>query len=462
MKQPHILLIMLDQLRYDCIGYSGAYPVKTPNIDRLASEGMWFEHAYTPIPTCCPARQAFVNGRRPEAFGALWNFKNGLPVPALEPKEYAWPRELGKLSYRNVMLGKWDVHPQHSPLEYGYDFFVGLASYTEMTERKYPDVRFRAGYVGESNPIPLEDSQTHWLADQASGFIKELTAKGDPWYIQLNFSEPHLPCRPSEPFVSMYSPEEIPEWGGFRETFANKPYIQRQQLHSWQVDAFTWQDWAPIVARYYGMISQTDDAIGRVLRALDESGEAENTLVIFTADHGDMCGSHGMMDKHYILYDDVVKVPLIVKYPPLVPQGARCNSFISNMLDLPPTLLELTGAAIPSFFAGRSFAPLLAEEEVADWRPHIVTTYNGQQFGLYTQRMLRTKRWKYIWNTTDIDELYDMEQDPYELLNRIDDPSCKELVKQYRIWLYETLEAEGDGLVQNEWMRNQLLHNAIV
>ncbi|WP_028552878.1 sulfatase-like hydrolase/transferase [Paenibacillus sp. UNC451MF] len=463
MKTPNVLFIMLDQLRFDCLGYSKAYPVQTPNIDQLASEGIWFENAFTPIPTCCPARQSLINGRRPEAFGALWNFKNGLPVQALEPTEYAWPRELRQLSYRNVLLGKWDVHPQYTPLDYGYDTFVGFEAYKELINQKYPEVKFQAGYAGERNPIPLEDAQTHWLGEQACSFIRELTAGEAPWYIQLNFTEPHLPCRPSEPFASMYPLESIPQWGGFEETFNDKPYIQKQQLCSWQVDTFTWEDWAPIVARYYGMISQADDAIGKVLRTLDKSGAAEDTMVIFTSDHGDMCGSHRMMDKHYILYDDVVKVPFIIKYPPLIRQGGtRCDSFISNMLDLPPTILELLELPVPSFFPGRSLIPLLEGEEVPDWRKSIVSTYNGQQFGLYTQRMLRTKQWKYIWNTTDMDELYDLDQDPYELTNRIHDPACKELVAQYRVWLYERLEAEGDGLVQNEWMRNQLLHNAIV
>ncbi|MCS7462818.1 sulfatase-like hydrolase/transferase [Paenibacillus doosanensis] len=464
MTQPNLLIIMLDQLRYDCIGYSGAYPVRTPNIDRLAAEGLWFENAFTPIPTCCPARQAFISGRRPETFGALWNFKNGLPVAALDPSEYAWPRELGKHAYHRVHLGKWDVHPKRTPLEYGYDEYVGFAPYQEMIARKYQGVKWEAGYAGENSPIPLEDTQTHWLAERACETVSRLTAKERqlPWYIQLNFTEPHLPCRPSEPFASMYDPAQIPPWGGFGDTFAGKPYIQKQQLLSWQVQDYTWDDWAPIAARYYAVISQTDDAVGRVLQALEASGAADDTMIVFTADHGDMCGSHGMMDKHYILYDDVVKVPLIVKYPPLTGQGGeKRGGFVCNMLDLPPTVLELLKLPVPGFFPGRSLLPWLKGEEVPDWRSEAVTTYNGQQFGLYTQRMLRTKRWKYIWNTTDVDELYDLELDPYELTNRIHDPGCRELVKTYRLRLYERLTEEGDGLVGSEWMRNQLVHNAI-
>ncbi|SFK97368.1 Arylsulfatase A [Paenibacillus sp. 1_12] len=459
MKSPNILFIMLDQLRYDCVGYSGAYPVHTPHIDRLASEGVWFSNAFTPIPICCPSRQALINGRRPETFGALWNFKNGLRISALEPEEYAWPRELHKLDYTNVFLGKWDVHPELSPLAYGYDSYTGFDGYKEMLAQAYPNVRYEAGYFGERDPVPVEHSKTHWLADQACATIRELEGGDQPWYIQLNFTEPHLPCRPSGRFADMYHPEDIPIWGSFNETFANKPYIQKQQLHSWQIQDFTWEEWAPIVARYYGVISQADDAIGKVLQELEQSNAADRTIVIFTSDHGDMCGSHRMIDKHYVLYDDVVKIPLIIKYPGMTGQGRVCEQFVYNMLDLPPTLLEDLQLPIPTFFHGSSLMPLLNQEPVPDWRKEVVSTYNGQQFGLYTQRMLRTDSWKYIWNTTDIDELYDLEQDPHELNNLIHDPGCSELIKTYRRTLYERLSAEGDGLVQSEWMRNQLLHN---
>jgi arylsulfatase A-like enzyme len=399
-----------------------------------------------------------INGRRAETFGALWNFKNGLRIPALEPEEYAWPRELKGLGYANVLLGKWDVHPTRTPIEYGYDAYTGFEEYREMVRNAYPDVHYESGFFGEDDPLPVELSKTHWLAEKACKTIADLSEGESPWYIQLNFTEPHLPCRPSGKFAEMYRPEDIPQWKGFNETFANKPYIQKQQLHSWQIQDFTWEDWAPIVSRYYGIISQVDDAIGKVLETLVQFGAADGTVVIFTSDHGDMCGSHRMMDKHYILYDDVVKVPLIIKHPGMGPAQIR-EEFVYNMLDLPPTLLDMLDLPPPSFFHGRSLLPLLNREAVEDWRTDIVSTYNGQQFGLYTQRMQRTAKWKYIWNTTDIDELYNLEQDPAELTNLIYEERHAELVREYRKTLYERLFKEGDGLVQNEWIRNQLLQN---
>lgn len=455
--KPNLLLITADQLRYDCLGFSARYPVRTPCIDQLAAEGMRFTEAYTHIPLCSPARQSLMNGRRPESFGGLWNYNNGLKISALSPHEYAWPRELAARGYRSAFFGKWGVHPEHDPTAYGYAEYTGEEQYVQFQKEHYPDVRFTNGYFGEENPIPLEHAGTHWFAERAIEAIERFTREKAPWHIALHFPEPHLPCRPSGRFARMYDPAEIPEWDSFRETFRNKPYIQKQQLYNWQVQDYTWHDWAPVVARYYGVISQLDDAIALVLQALEQSGAADDTIVVLTADHGDLCGAHRMMDKHYVLYDDVVKVPLIVKWPGAVAPGQVCDRFVHPLLDLPPTILDIGGIGAPEFFHGKSLLPLLRGEAAPDWREAAVSTYNGQQFGLYTQRMIRTREWKYIWNTTDVDELYHLREDPAELNNLIYEPEVAEVVKRLRTELYARLSQEGDGLVANRWMRDQLL-----
>ncbi|WP_248926135.1 sulfatase-like hydrolase/transferase [Paenibacillus hamazuiensis] len=455
--QVNLLVIVADQCRYDCIGYARKYPVRTPNLDRLASAGAWFTNAFTPIPVCCPARQAFIRGRRAETFGALWNFSGALKVSALSPEQYAWPKELSE-AYRSCYIGKWGVNPEHDPMEYGFGEYIGEREYAEFRKQTGIPAPSANGYFGENDRISLEQSRTHWLSSQAVRRIHAFAKERKPWHLQVHFPEPHLPCRPSSPFSEMYSPADIPEWHNFKESFAGKPYIQKQQLYNWGIEGYTWQDWSEIVARYYAVISQMDDAVGHILQALEDANQAEHTIVVFTADHGDMCGAHRMMDKHYILYDDVVKVPLIVRWPGMVRNGTVCDRFVCNMLDLPPTLLEAAGRMPASAdFHGRSLLPLLQGAPVPDWREEAVATYNGQQFGLYTQRMIRTNEWKYIWNTTDTDELYHLEDDPGELVNRIGDSSCRNVVAELRTRLYQTLLAEGDGLVQNEWMRDQLL-----
>ncbi|MEF3312032.1 sulfatase-like hydrolase/transferase [Paenibacillus sp. GYB004] len=460
-RRPNVLLITADQLRYDCIGSSGKYPVRTPNLDLLASQGAVFSGAYSHIPVCGPARQSLMNGRRAETFGALWNFNGALPVASLQPDGYSWARTLESSGYVSAFLGKWGVHPTLDATAFGYGSYTGEAEYARFVKQRYPDVKFSNGFFGEASPIPLEHSRTHWLAARAEDQLELLHNSGKPWHMALHFPEPHLPCRPSGHFATMYDPDTVPQWDGFAETFAGKPYIQKQQLLNWGIENFTWNDWAPIVARYYGIISQLDEAVGRVLQTLDRLGAADNTLVLFTADHGDMCGSHRMMDKHYILYDDVVHVPLIVRYPGVVKEGTACGGLVYNLLDLAPTLLDLLGLQPddPDHLQGRSWAKLVSGGGLddPDWRDAVVASYNGQQFGLYTQRMIRTKEWKYIWNPTDTDELYELTADPAELTNRIGEPELAGLVAGLRRRLYETLDADGDALVANEWMRRQLL-----
>lgn len=282
-----------------------------------------------------------------------------------------------------------------------------------------------------------------------------------PWLLRVNFQEPHLPCRPTAAFARMYSTDDVPVWGSFAETFEGKPYIQEQQLLSWNVQDYSWRDWAPIVARYYAVISQLDDAVGSLLRQLNAMSLRDSTLVIFTADHGDLCGGHRMMDKHYVMYEDVVKVPLAISWPGVISAGTSCDRFVYNLLDMPPTLLEAAQCAAPEpeehRFHGMSLMTLMQDGQPASWREEVVATYNGQQFGLYTQRMIRTREWKYVWNPTDVDELYDMKSDPHELHNVLRHPGNRGILQDLRRRLYETLLRDGDGLVRNDWMKRQLL-----
>jgi arylsulfatase A-like enzyme len=359
------------------------------------------------------------------------------------------------MGYRNHYFGKWHVSPEHTPIDFGYETYVSPSDYRAFRTKKYGSYK-KGDWFGGIDNVPTKDSPTHWLAEAAAQTIRGYEGKDEPWHISLMFSEPHLPCKPTKEFYDLYDPAQIPEWAGFRENFENKPYIQRQQLCSWGVEDYTWEDWREIVARYYAVITQMDDAIGKVLDALEESGQLENTLVVFCSDHGDMCGSHRMMDKHYVLYDDVVRVPLLISLPGFSMEDCVEEAFVYQTLDLGPTIMEILGETLQQT-DGRSLLPLLTGEPCADWRKEVVATYNGQQFGLYTQRMIRTNEWKYIWNTTDVDELYDMVQDQGELHNRIYDPACQAVLSDLRKRLYEALKEQKDFLAASEFAGKQLL-----
>ncbi|MFQ6043538.1 MAG: sulfatase/phosphatase domain-containing protein, partial [Candidatus Poribacteria bacterium] len=294
-----------------------------------------------------------------------------------------------------------------------------------------------------------------WGADHTIRLLENCAGKGLPFFIRWDPSEPHLPNVVPEPYCSMYPPMEIPPWQSFPDELTGKPYIQAQQLRTWKLDGWTWEDWAPVVGRYLGEVTLMDTQIGRILDAIEQLGLSDNTLVIYTTDHGDMCGGHGMIDKHFIMYDDVTRVPLVMRWPGKIAPGSCCDAFVAHSIDLATTFCEVADAPAPVTFRGRSLIPLLAGRE-NNGRGDIFSMYHGNQFGLYSQRMIRDRRWKYIWNATAEDELYDLQSDPGELHNLAADPSYRDELARLRHRLVTWMEETHDSLL-NQWTRTQLL-----
>lgn len=465
--RPNILLIYSDQHRYDCLGVDEHPLVETPALSRLARQGVSFSRAFTSTPACCPARQSLLCGKWAETHGGLWNYDLGLPVRLFA--EPTWSEAFARHGYRLGHVGKWHVHPQKTPLAFGFHDYVPLTAYDawrresglpeyqptldqQVASVVHPSVH---KFFGGRDPVPLAQTRTHWLAQRAIDMAKRYARGDQPWHIRLNFKEPHLPCYPAEPFFGRYDPADIPPWGSFAEEFADKPYIQQQQLESWRIGNLTWSEMSHFVARYLGMISQVDDAIGLLLQALEALGLADSTVVIYSTDHGGLAGAHRMLDKHMVMYDDVVHVPLVIRGPGIAP-AAVTDEFVSVTVDLASTICDLAKVGVPEGFQGRSFASMLSGDTPGDWPQDIVATYNGNQFGLFVQRMLRNERWKYVWNPTAIDELYDLQADPWELVNLVADRRYSDILASMRRRLLERLRENGDRMVLTNWMQAQL------
>jgi len=467
-KKPNILFINSDSHRYDCIGYANDYPVSTPNLDKLSTQGMSFSKAFTPIPVCAPARQSFFSGVRPETTGGLWNHGITLPIGGLDPKESVWSNLLDGLGYNSAYVGKWPIDPDKSPHDFGYEHFTDNSEYISYIETKHGKMKnpFETksnnqalNLWGGIDPLPLEDAFTHWRANKTADMIREFAMSDKPWFVHLDMNEPHLPCNPVKEFADLFPKENIPPWRSFKETFEGKPYIQKQQMYNWKIEDLTWEEWSQCVSRYYGMVAQLDDAIGCVLDLVCSLGIEENTIVIYTADHGDMSGGHRLIDKHYNQYDDLIHIPLIIKWKGVIEENAVCDRFVYQYLDLPPTFLELWEQPTAKKLHGRSLLPLLKGEPPVDWREQVMTTFNAAQFGLFTQRALRDEKYKYVWNPTDIDELYDLHSDPDELFNRINDARYAEALKDLRLKLYNELKSVNDKILNGVWLERQLLEN---
>lgn len=267
----------------------------------------------------------------------------------------------------------------------------------------------------------------------------------------MDFNEPHLPCFPCREIYDAggYETLSVAPWGSFGDTFRNKPYMQRRQLKNWNAEDMNWSDWEKILRLEFALMEQTDRAIGEVLDLLKEKGMMENTVVIFTADHGDLCGSHRMVDKHYVLYDDIIRIPLIV----MDGQGKKIEKGIVENIDFAPSVLNWAGISVPEEMQGR---PLTQQG-----KEFAVSTFNGQQFGLYTLRAITDGQDKYIFNASDVCEYYDLRTDPDEMENRIDDEECRKRILFLKRKLYDILLDRGDKMVMNPWMKNRFLNDEV-
>jgi arylsulfatase A-like enzyme len=462
MRRPrHFLIVVSDQHRADCLGCAGHAQVQTPHLDQLAAEGVRFTHAFTPSPICVPARSSFLAGQWPSRTGVVVNW-DADGSRFLDPAGPTWARAIATGAGRAVdYVGRWHVHPQCDATHYGFDTHVPDGHYRQWRQSAgLPLLQLENPWWAAVDPhITPEQSQVAWLVDRAIERIGARLDAGEDFFLRLDCLAPHLPNRVPEPFASMYPPAQIEPWGSFGDTGAGKPSIQAQMRRTWGLEDWGWERWAREVALYLGEISLLDAQLGRLFGWLAERGVFDDTLVIYTSDHGDLTGAHGMIDKHYVMYDDVVRVPLLMRWPHGLPGGRVCDAFTPHLIDLAATLCLAAGVPVPAPFQGRDLLPLARGEAppAGDDPPDdVFSTYSGNQFGLYTQRMVRDRRWKYVWNATAEDELYDLATDPDELRNRAAEPGCAPELARLRRRLVVWMERTGDRML-NAWTRPQLL-----
>jgi len=454
---PNILLIHSDQHRYDCLGSSGLRPdVATPCLDRLAAGGTRFRHAFSTIPICTPARASLMTGAWPTAHGSFCIPTSELNRPA-RPHLPLLTDLLATRGYRNAWTGKFHWETEQMP---GPD--IGVEEYASLWNG-YAEYRKARGLGPIEKPHGLfgdvdhaADSHATPLAWQADQVIRQIRERRDgPFFVRWDPPEPHLPCNPSPEFAERFADADIPPWTSFPDTLEGKPAAQRRQQQLWGTADWTWEQWLRTVRLYYAIVAEMDHHIGRVLNALDELGLAENTLVLYSSDHGDYCGGHSQMDKHFSMYEDIVRVPLIARWPDRLAAGADCGAFSSNSIDLARTILSAAGVEAPESFVGRDLVALAAEPETRG-RPYAYSQYFGAESGAYSCRMLRDRRYKFVYHPVgDCHEFYDLQEDPGELTNRIDDPARADEIRCFKHDLWDTMKAAGDPLA-NRWTKIEL------
>jgi arylsulfatase A-like enzyme len=483
-ERPNILLIICHDLGRElgCYGRS----VQTPGINRLAGEGVRFDRAYTTCALCSPARVSLFTGLYPHAHGVRTNTESPALWPTTDLPESipTLPRLLA--DYRCGYVGKWHCGETRNPERFGFtegpdpgpgygnpyaapefEAFLrvrglahpaaflckgGLFAAAPEGVQAVPGCRSSGGRL----PGPAEACEPAYVADWAIRLLREMGArarrKQHPFFLTVSFWGPHHPCYVPEPYASMYAPADVALPASFRDDFAGKPAIHRRWRRSFYREqaARTDDDWRTVIALYWGYCAFVDAEIGRLLSALDAEGLRDDTAVAFTSDHGDMMGGHGLFDKGEFMYEDAYRIPLVVRAPGRTLPGAVCRSFVANM-DLMPTILDLAGVAPPAGLHARSLAPLLADPAAA-WRDDLMAEFHGLRVG-YNQRMVRWGDWKYVCNSPDTDELYDLASDPHELRNRLTDPVCAGAAAEGRQRLLHWMKETHDPLHGSAWQQ---------
>ncbi|MFA9425699.1 sulfatase-like hydrolase/transferase [Natronorubrum sp. A-ect3] len=451
--RPNVLFVLTDQERYDCSAPEGP-PIETPTMDRLSSEGMRFTHAFTPISICTSARASLLTGRYPHSHGMLNNSHEADSIQPNLPAEHpTFSEQLAEHGYDLSYVGKWHVGRDQTPEEFGFSYLGGSDTHHDDIDDAFREYRRERGepikaveledeiytganprdstegtFVAAKTPIDVEETRAWFLAEKTIEAIDAHAERDrdEPFFHRADFYGPHHPYVVPEPYASMYDPDEIERPESYAETYDGKPRAQENYLSYRGVAGFDWDIWAEAIAKYWGFVTMLDDQLERVLEALERHGLAEETVVVHASDHGDFAGGHRQFNKGPLMYDDTYRIPLQVRWPGVTDPGTVCDAPV-HLHDLAATFLEIGDVAVPDAFDARSIVPLLEsggdpEGVPATWPNAVFAQYHGDEFGLYTQRMVRTARHKYVYNGPDIDELYDLEADPAELQNLIDHP----------------------------------------
>jgi len=412
---------------------------KTPNLDRLAIESVNFQRAYSPSSLCTPARASMYTGLFAfnHGMGTNCDMYHALARELPDPEQLLHKHFLAR-GYRCGFAGKWHVGTELGPGDYGYEG-MNIPGYGNL--QKYSSYQ---KYLQENNlsygPIKnpnysnpdgqtlnsgewngsLESTPTYYLANFAIDLLDDFAhtwkTEGRPFFLNCQFWAPHGPYLPSPEFVGMHDRASIPQWQNFPDNYEGKPKRLTRFVNSFFRNLpDNWAGWQNIIGLGYDFTTMVDSQIGRLLNRLDALGLTENTIVVFTSDHGDMMGSHGLQDKGF-MYEEAHRIPLLIRKPGQT-RGFRCDELVYNM-DIMPTLLELIDEDLEDKLDALSLKPHL-EGKTDRGRDALYLEFHGIRY-LHTQRGLVTRDgYKYIFNPDDDDELYDLNTDPAEMDNLI-------------------------------------------
>ena len=478
--QPNILFILTDQQRFDSMRCYGNDWIETPSLDALADRSFVFESAYVTQPVCTPSRSSIMTGLYPQTAGAV---RNGIPLRP-DTRTIA---EMVSPGYVRAHYGKWHLGDD-TTAQHGFEDWISIEGSHSLRERPpeaevvEPDYnRFLRANGVEPPPhgvsyeawaagagLSEELTQAAFLGNEATRFLREYpdsARSGRPFMLYVNFFEPHPPY--TGPLNGLYEPASVevgpaflkrPE-GGALVNRLRADYYLAGNLNPLGVDGGDLHDttteagWRKLRAQYFANVTLVDRNVGRIMSALEESGMADETIVVFTSEHGEMAGDHGMLEKRS-LYEEASRVPLLVCVPWLSTRQTRVGG-VFGQIDLVPTLLDLAGEPVPDHLEGESRVPVLRGEAQLDENAAFLQWNGVGDRDLGTPEINRMvaepwrgvvtgDRWKLNLSPGDRCELYDLNADPHEMRNLFDEPAHRDRVHSMSARVRAWLDRIGD------------------
>ncbi|NSW56385.1 MAG: sulfatase [Armatimonadetes bacterium] len=473
-KRPNLLFVLVDQMRYTAMGCAGNGQVHTPNLDRLAAEGVTFDNAVATVGVCTPARACLMTGRYPLSHTVLTN-NSMLPNDML-----SMGKMLRNEGYATGHIGKWHLSGEA---------YIGQTAYNDFQNGYVPPGELRHGfdywathhcshayweatyYRDTPEPIRVEGWEPDAQTDLAIEFIREHVADDitgrDPFALVVSWGPPHTPFTCPPEFRELYDPDRLE----LRENVLLPPegFPCTAELTEVADPEAVLRDWT---ASYYGAITSLDQNLGRLMETLQRQGIADDTIVVFTSDHGEMLGSHGQMYKVQP-WDESVRVPLLIRYPRAIRGGRRLEAPVGQP-DVLPTLLGLMGLDIPEGIEGDDLSPVLRDESAdpVDRSAYMLWVCSALTWGKKWQyvddyrglgaprgfvrpyRGIRTRTHTYVRDRSGPWVLYDNERDPYQMANLVETRSAGAVPQELERELQEWIEKTGDLFEDTDYYRH--------
>ncbi len=461
MPRPNILLFFTDQQRADTIHAGGNPVIRTPNLDRLAREGVRFSSAYTPSPVCVSARCSMIHGQYAHNTGCAFN---GDAMPTDRP---SFMQVLTDAGYRTHGIGKMHFTPDSQALrgwqtrehqeeirrsvdEDDYLKFLRSKGYSHVYDPM--GQRGEMYYMPQLAQMPAEYHATHWVGDRSIAFIREQERSDQPWLLMSSYIHPHPPFSPPTPWNKLYRAPLMPLPKMPQQYEAFWTYMNRvQNRYKYRDNGFDYNMLRCLKAFYYACISFIDYQVGRILQALEETGQLDNTLILYTSDHGEFLGDYGCFGKRSML-NAACNVPMLARFPQRFAQGAVCNT-PTSLVDIMPTMLAAADVQRDDLaLDGVDLAEIAQEgSDTLLGQRTVYSQYQHRDVGVY---MALTRRWKYFYSAPDRREwLIDREQDPNELRSQAGLVFRHSAVSEMRdnLWSFYRSQGFEEPLDGNAW-----------